>query len=150
MQNSPGLPVVALVGALVLGAITLASVTAGIGGDPALTELQIGATAWALALAIFGVTGIVSILVEGRQLILGAIQPRSSNLWSAAIAGGSILLFVLAVATALAIVTGQPTAVIGSAAGIACLDLSVLLISYKEAFVGREAHLDSRHDGIPW
>ena len=150
MQNSPGLPVVALVGALVLGAITLASVTAGIGGDPALTELQIGATAWALALAIFGVTGIVSILVEGRQLIPGAIQPRSSNLWSAAIAGGSILLFVLAVATALAIVTGQPTAVIGSAAGIACLDLSVLLISYKEAFVGREAHLDSRHDGIPW
>jgi len=150
MQNSPGLPVAALVGALVLGAITLASVTAGIGGDPALTELQIGATAWALALAIFGVTGIVSILVEGRQLILGAIQPRSSNLWSAAIAGGSILLFMLAVATALAIVTGQPTAVIGSAAGIACLDLSVLLISYKEAFVGREAHLDSRHDGIPW
>jgi hypothetical protein len=150
MQNSPGLPVVALVGALVLGGITLASITAGISGDPALTELQIGATAWALALAIFGVTGIVSVLVEGRQLIPGTIQPRGSNLWSAAIAGGSILLFVLAGATALAIVTGQPTAVIGSAAGIACLDLSLLLISYKEVFVGREAHLDSRHDGIPW
>ena len=150
MQNSPGLPVAALVGALVLGAITLASVTAGIGGDPALTELQIGATAWALARAIFGVTGIVSVLVEGRQLIPGMIQPRKSNLWSAAIAGGSILLFVLAGATALAIVTGQPTAVIGSAAGVACLDLSLLLISSKEAFVGREAHLDSRHDGIPW
>jgi hypothetical protein len=150
MQNSPGLPVVALVGALLLGGITLASVTVGIGGDPALNELQIGATAWALALAIFGVTGIVSVLLEGRQLIPGTIQPRGSNLWSAAIAGGSILLFVLAGATALAIVTGQPTAVIGSAAGIACLDLSLLLISYKEAFVGREAHLDSRHDGIPW
>ena len=150
MQNSPGLPVVALVGALVLGAITLASITAGIGGDPALTELQIGATAWALALAIFGVTGIVSVLVEGRQLIPGTIQPRRSSPWSAAVAGGSILLFALAGVTAFAIVTGQPSAVIGSAAGIACLDLSLLLISYKEAFVGGEAHLDSRHDGIPW
>jgi hypothetical protein len=142
--------VVALVGALVLGAVTLASVTAGVGGHPALTELQIGATAWALALAIFGVTGIVSVLVEGRQLIPGTIQPLRSSTWSAAVAGGSILLFALAGVTALAIVTGQPTAVIGSAAGIACLDLSLLLISYKEAFVGREAHLDSRHDGIPW
>ena len=150
MQNSPGLPVVALVAALVRGAITLASITAGIGGDPALTELQIGATAWALALTIFGVTGIVSVLVEGRQLIPGTIRPRRSTLWSAAIAGGSILLFVLAGATAFAIVTGQPTAVIGAAAGVACLDLSLLLISYKETFVGREAHLDSRHDGIPW
>jgi hypothetical protein len=141
---------VALVGALVLGAVTLVSVTAGIGGGLALTELQIGATAWALALAIFGVTGIVSVLVEGRQLIPGTIQPRGSNIWSAAIVGGSLLLFVLAGATALAIVTGQPTAVIGAAAGVACLDLSLLSISYKEALVGREAHLDSRHDGIPW
>jgi len=150
MQNSPGPPVVALVVALVLGAVTFASVTAGIGGDPALTELQIGATAWALALAIFGVTGVVSVLLEGRQLIPGTIQPRGSNLWSAAIAGGSIVLFVLAGATALAIVTGQSTALVGTAAGAACLVLSLLLISYKEAFVGREAHLDSRHDGIPW
>ena len=150
MQNSPGLPVVALIGSLLLGAITLASVSVGIGGGPALTELQIGATAWVLALAIFGVTGIVSVLVEGRQLIPGTIQPRRSNLWNAAIAGGSILLFVLAGATALAIVTGQSTALVGAAAGSACLDLSLLLISYKEAFVGREAHLDSRHDGIPW
>lgn len=150
MQNSPGLPVAALLGALALAAITLASVAAGIGADPALTELQIGAIAWALGLAIFGVTGIVSIVVEGRQLVPGTIGPRMTNVLSAAIAGGSVLLFVLAGATALAIVTGQPTWVIGFAAGVACLDLSLLLISYKEAFVGREAHLDSRHDGIPW
>jgi hypothetical protein len=150
MQNSASLPVLALIGALVLGLITFASVMAGFGGDPALTELQIGATAWAFALAIFGLTGIVSILVEGRRLVLGTIQPRMTNPRSAAIAGGSILLLVLAGVTALAIVAGQPTAVIGSAAGAACLDLGLLLILYKEAFVGHEAHLESRYDGIPW
>jgi hypothetical protein len=150
MQNSPGVPLFALIGALVLGLITFASVMAGIGGDPALTELQIGATAWALALAIFGVTGIVSILIEGRQLVPGPIQPHMTNARSATTAGGSILLFVLAGVTGFAIVAGQPTAAIGSAAGAACLDLALLLILYKEAFVGHEAHLESRHDGIPW
>jgi hypothetical protein len=132
MQNSAGLPLLALIGALVLGALTVASVVAGIGGDPALTELQIGATAWAFALAIYGVMGIVSVVVEGRQLVLGTHQARATNLRSAAIAGASSLLFVLAGTTAFAIVAGQPTAVIGAAAGVACLDLSLLLILYKE------------------
>jgi hypothetical protein len=150
MQNSEGLPVLALTGALVLGAVTLVSVVAGIGGGPALTELQIGAIAWAFALAIHGVTGMVSVVIEGRQLVLGTIQARATNLRSAAIAGGSILLFLLAAITAFAIVAGQPTVVIGAAAGVACLDLGLLLILYKEAFVGREAHLEFRHDGIPW
>jgi hypothetical protein len=150
MQNSPGLPVLALVGALVLGAITLISVTAGIGADPALTELQIGATAWALALAIFGVTGVISILVEGQQLTPGTIQPHMTNALSAAIAGGSMLLVMLAGETGFAIVARQSTAVIGFAAGAACLDLGLLLILYKEAFVGHEARLESRDDGIPW
>ncbi len=150
MQNSPGLPLLALVTALVLGGITWASVMAGIGGDPALTELQIGSGAGAVALAMFGVTGIVSVLVEGRGLVPGTIQPRMTNMLSAAIASLSLLLFVLAGVTAFAIVASQPTAVIGGSAGAGCLDLALLLILYKEAFVGHEAHLEFRDDGIPW
>jgi hypothetical protein len=60
------------------------------------------------------------------------------------------VLLILAGLTGLAIVSGQPTAVVGTAAGAGCLDLGLLLLLYKEAFVGHEAHLEPRQDGIPW
>ena len=150
MQNSPGIPLGALIVAIALATIAILSLMAGVGGDPALNELQIGATAWALALGIFGVQGIVSIVLEGRQVFVGTIEPRLNNPLSAAIASLSVLLFVLAGFTGLAIVSGQPTAVIGSAAGAGCLDLGLLLLFYKEAFIGHEAHIEPRADGVPW
>jgi len=150
MQNSPGIPLAALVVALALAIITMLSVIAGVGGGIALNELQLGATAWALALGIYGVQGIVSIVVEGRQVLPGTIKPRLNNPLSAVIAALSVLLFGLAGLTGFAIVSGQSTALIGSAAGAGCLDLGLLLLFYKEAFIGHEAHLDLRHDGVPW
>ena len=160
VQNSPLIPLAAFVVAIVLASVTVVSLMAGVGGNPALNELQIGATAWALTLGIFGVQGIVSIVLEGRQLFLGTIAPRLNplrasrygvdNLLSTAIAALSVMLFVLAGLTGLAIVSGQPTAVIGSAAGAGCLDLGLLLLFYKEAFIGHEAHLEPRQDGVPW
>lgn len=150
MQNSPGIPLAAFVVAIILAGATIVSVMAGVGGDPALNELQIGAAAWALTLAIFGVQGIVSIVLEGRQLLVGTIGPRLTNPLSAAVAALSVLLLILAVLTGLAIVSGQPTTVVGTAAGAGCLDLGLLLLLYKEAFVGHEAHLEPRQDGIPW
>lgn len=149
MQNSPGIPLAAFVVALVLAFATIVSLMTGITG-PALNELQIGATAWALTLGIFGVQGIVSILLEGRQVFLGTTQPRLNDPLSVAIVAVSVLLFILAGLTGLAIVAGQPTAVIGAAAGAGCLDLGLLLLFYKEAFIGNEVHLDPRQDGVPW
>jgi hypothetical protein len=150
VQNSPGTPLAAFVVAIVLAGATIVSVMAGVGGDPALNELQIGAAAWAVTLAMFGAQGIVSIVLEGRQLFVGTIGPRLTNPLSAAIAACSILLLILAGLTGLAIVSGQPTAVVGTAAGAGCLDLGLLLLLYKEAFVGHEAHLEPRQDGVPW
>jgi hypothetical protein len=150
MQNSPGIPLAALVVAIALATITMLSVIAGVGGGIALNELQLGATAWALALGIYGVQGIVSIVVEGRQVFPGMIKPRLNNPLSAVIAALSVLLFVLAGITGFAIVSGQSTALIGTAAGAGCLDLGLLLLFYKEAFIGHEAHLDLRQDGVPW
>jgi hypothetical protein len=150
VQNSPGIPLAAFVVAIILAGATIVSVMAGVGGDPALNELQIGAAAWALTLAIFAVQGIVSIVLEGRQLLVGTIGPRLTNPLSAAVAALSVLLLILAVLTGLAIVSGQPTTVVGTAAGAGCLDLGLLLLLYKEAFVGHEAHLEPRQDGIPW
>jgi hypothetical protein len=152
MYNSPGIPLASLVVAIALSTVTIASLMtmAGAGANPVLNELQIGATAWALALGIFSVQAIVSIALEGRQVILGTIEPRLNGPLSAAIAALSVLLFILAGVTGLAIVAGQPTTVIGLAAGAGCLDLGLLLLFYKEAFIGHEAHLDPRQDGIPW
>ena len=150
MQNSPGIPLAAFVAAIILAGATIVSVMAGVGGDPALNELQIGAAAWALTLAIFAVQGIVSIVLEGRQLLVGTIGPHLTNPLSAAVAALSVLLLILAVLTGLAIVSGQPTTVVGTAAGAGCLDLGLLLLLYKEASVGHEAHLEPRQDGIPW
>jgi hypothetical protein len=150
MQNSPGIPLAALVVAIALAIITVLSVIAGVGGGIALNELQLGATAWALALGIYGLQGIVSIVVEGRQVLPGTINPRLNNPLSAVIAALSVLLFVLAGLTGFAIVSGQSTALIGTAAGAGCLDLGLLLLFYKEAFIGHEAHLDLRQDGVPW
>jgi hypothetical protein len=67
-----------------------------------------------------------------------------------AIAALSVLLLVLAGLTGFAIISGQSTALIGAAAGAGCLDLGLLLLFYKEAFIGHEAHLDLRQDGVPW
>jgi hypothetical protein len=150
MNNSPGIPLVAVVVAILLAGAIVVSVMAGVGGDPALNELQIGAVAWALTLGMFGVQGIVSLVAEGRQLFVGTIGPRLTAPLSAAIAACSLLLVFLAGLTGLVIVSGQPTAVVGSVAAAGCLDLGLLLLLYKEAFVGHEAHLEPRHDGIPW
>src|SRR6266852_7040500 len=117
MQNSPRIPVAAFVVAIALAGVTIVSLMAGVGGNPALNELQIGATAWALALGIFGVQGIVSIIVEGRQVLPGTMTPRLNGPLSTAIAALSILLLALAGLTGLAIVSGQSTALIGTAAG---------------------------------
>ncbi|MBO0880621.1 MAG: hypothetical protein J2P17_09805 [Mycobacterium sp.] len=150
MQNSPGLPLIALVVAVILATITAASALAGIGADPALTELQLGATAWALALAIYGVQGVASIITEGRTLVPRTVAGHMGVRMTVVIAGLSVVLFAVSALTGLAIVSGQSTAVIGSAAGAGCLLLGLLVLSYKEAFIGHEAHLESRHDGIPW
>lgn len=48
------------------------------------------------------------------------------------------------------ILTGQPVSLVGLTAGAGCLVLALLLVAYKEAFVGHEARLDPRKDGIPW
>jgi hypothetical protein len=57
-----------------------------------------------------------------------------NNWMSVATAGLSILLFVLAALTAFAIVSGQPTAAIGSSAGAGCLVL--LGLTLAAGFVG--------------
>jgi nitroreductase len=147
VRNSPLLPGVALVLAV---ALALAAISANPGQLIPLTELQLGALGGALAFAVFGVQGLISVLLEGRELRPGAAAPQLTNPLSAAIVVVSLLLFADAVFLGYGIVTGWDTARLGVAAGAGCVFLAALLIFYKEAFLGDEARFDDREDGIPW
>lgn len=115
-----------------------------------LTELEIGLTAIAFTLAIFGIQGVISVLVEGRRLRPGRVRPRLTNPLSVAIVLFSLVLFALAVLLGIGIVRGWSATLLGALAGLGCLDLALLLIFYKEAFLGDEASFDKRNDGVPW
>ena len=148
MNNSPFLPIVALILAGLLA--IAAAVTINPGRPLPLSELQLGAVAGALTLGVFGIQGLLSVLLEGRELRPGMAPPHLTNPLSAAIVIVSILLFGDALLLGNGIVTGWGIAALGVAAGAGCVFLATLLVCYKEAFLGDEARFDDREDGVPW
>ncbi|HYO29069.1 MAG TPA: hypothetical protein VER37_00695 [Thermomicrobiales bacterium] len=151
MDNSPRLPTVSLVVAAILAVLTAFLPTpAGEGAVFHLSEIQIGLAAIALTLAIFGAQGLIGVLLEGRQLVPGRVPPRLTDPLTVAI----LLLVVLLLATAWwlgsSLLGGGGIVQVGVAAGLGCVALALLLVVYKEAFVGDEAHFDRRDDGVPW
>ncbi|HEU0115488.1 MAG TPA: hypothetical protein VFQ80_12470 [Thermomicrobiales bacterium] len=148
MRNGPTLPLVALVVAIVLAIIVIAW-SAGQPAGP-LSELAIGGVAIALTLAIFGVQGLLSVLLEGETLTPGRMPPRLTGPLSAGIVIAAILLLADAIALGWSLVDGWATAWIGAFAAIGCGLLALILVFYKEGFVGDEAGFDDRNDGIPW
>jgi hypothetical protein len=150
MRNSPALPLSALIAAAVLAAVLgLGRLTRADLAAP-LSELDIGLAAWAFVLGLFGAQGLISILLEGAELRPGVTAPRLTLPLTWAIALLAALLLALAFLLGGAILTGQPVSVVGLTAGAGCLVLALLLVAYKEAFVGDEARLDPRKDGMPW
>lgn len=151
MDNSPRLPTVSILLALGLGLITGASfLSREVGEVPFLSEAEIGLVAIGFTLAIFGIQGLISVLLEGRQLHLGIVRPRLTDPLSLAIVAFSVLLFAVAVVLAYGIVLDWGPIVLGLLAGAGCFILAMLLVFYKEAFVGDEACMDDREDGVPW
>ena len=148
MRNSPLLPLGSLVLAVVL---VIAAVAAGDSADLLpLSELQLGAIGAALTLAIFGIQGLLSITLEGQELHPEQSPPRLTQMLSVGIVLTALLLLLDAVILGYGIVSGGDTTFLGITAGIGCLLLAVLLLFYKEAFLGDEARFDDREDGIPW
>ena len=148
MNNSPRLPIVALVLAGLLGLAAAATIDSG--HPLPLSELQLGAVAGALTLGVFGVQGLLSVLVEGRELRPGMTPPQLTNPLSAAIVLVSLLLFADALLLGYGIVMGWGITALGLAAGVGCVFLATLLVGYQEAFLGDEARFDDREDGVPW
>ena len=148
MTNSPRLPVVALILASLLAIAAAAAIDPG--RPLPLSELKLGAVGGALTLAVFGIQGLISVLLEGRELRPGMAPPHLTNPLSGAIVIVSIFLFGDALLLGYGIVIGWGTAALGVAAGAGCVFLATLLVCYKEAFLGDEARFDDREDGVPW
>lgn len=147
MRNSLTLPTATLVAALALGLYV--GFNAGRSDGP-LTELQLGGIALAVSLSIFGLQGLISVLVEGQELQPGRVPARLTGLLSAAIVLLSLVLFAVAVALAYGIADEWRIEIVGTLAGIGSVLLALLLVFYKEAFIGDEACFDNREDGVPW
>jgi hypothetical protein len=151
MDNSPRLPIVSLVLAVALSVVAVLSYLSGDEGDVfVLSETEIGLAATAFTLAIFGIQGLISILLEGRRLHIGLVPPRLTDPLSIGIVVLSLLLFGIAITLAYGLVSDWSPIAIGAAAGAGCIVLATLLVFYKEAFVGDEASFDQREDGVPW
>ena len=152
MDNSPRLPVVSLLLAGVFTALTaIAYATRGDHDGPFhLTELEIGLAGAAFSLAIFGVQGLISVLLEGRELHPGIVRPRLTDPLSLAIVVFSLVLFADAILLGYGLISDWGPRAIGTLAGVGCIVLATLLVFYKEAFVGDEACFDEREDGVPW
>jgi hypothetical protein len=147
MRNSLGLPLVSIIVAIALVAITLITRS---GHHGSYAELQIGAIAWATGLVIYALQGMISVISEGRELHPGRTFPRLTGPLSVLIIVGSVALLGVAVSLAIGLTRDWQSDTLGAIAGAGCLVLAALLVLYKEAFVGEEATLDSRDDGIPW
>jgi peptidoglycan/LPS O-acetylase OafA/YrhL len=145
MRNSPRLPGVALVVALILAGTVWVT-----HGNGPLTELELGGVAWAIGLAIFGLQGLLSVLVEGEELEPGRVRPRLTDVLSVGIAVFSVALFAAAIVLAYGLTADWSTGALGVVAGAGCLAVAFLLVFYKEGFVGDEACFDEREDGVPW
>ena len=147
MRNTLSLPVISLLLAIVLA---IAVMVNHADEEGPLSELELGGVAWTIGLGVYGLQGLISVLVEGRELRPGRTLPRLTGPLSILIVLGALALIGIAAALAVGLVDEWRTGVLGTLAGAGCLVLAMLLISYKEAFFGDEATFDNRDDGVPW
>lgn len=148
MRNSPKLPILSL---YLAAAITvLLVITTRKGGRIPLTEIELGLVAGAVTLAVYGLQGLLSIAIEGVELVPGRRGPVLTEPLSVSIVLFSGLLFVVAVSLGWGISDDWEERTIGILAGVGSLILALLLMLYKEAFLGDEARFDDRDDGVPW
>jgi hypothetical protein len=145
MKNSPRLPSICLVVSLLLTATVWIT-----HGDGPLTELELGGIAWAIGLAIFGLQGLLSVAVEGEELHPGRVPPRLTGPLGWGIVIFSLALVATATALAYGLTADWSAEAIGVVAGFGCLAVALILVFYKEGFVGDEAGFDEREDGVPW
>lgn len=148
MRNSPRLPLLAMYLAAGLAIVFL--VVTRDGSRIPLTSLGLGAVAAVVALTVYGLQGVLSIILEGIELKPGWRRPTLTEPLTIAIVIFSIALIAIAIALGWGIMGDWVEWKLGVLAGCGSLILALLLMFYKEAFLGKEACFEDRNDGVPW
>ena len=147
MRNTVGLPIVAIV--LAIAFLLLVANNHAVNPGH-FNVVEIGAIAAAAGLAIYGVMGLISVLVEGRELKPGSSPPHLTGSLSVSVVVISLLLLVTGVTLAYGLASDWGATAIGLLAALGCFLLAAMLVAYKEGFLGEEARFDRRDDGVPW
>lgn len=153
-RNDPLIPFYALVAS---ASAFLAAWLYGLhlGPQPALAVGQIGLMAFGMLLLVYGVVGLASVWLEGRELRPGRREPSRGVaptliglllcVVDAALAG----VFVRLVVHGLATETASPEAE-GVVAGTLFLCSALLLAVYKKYFAEDEVTTDDPGSEVPW
>jgi hypothetical protein len=116
-----------------------------------LDAYQIALIAWGFVLALYGVQGVLSVWLEGRELKLkGQGERPREPLWVLVVI---LALTALELLLAVRFVLGLPTAParqLALDAGLLFMVLAVMLVLYRKYYVADEVMAQERDDGVPW
>ena len=115
-----------------------------------LEAYQIALIAWGFLLGLYGVQGVLSVWLEGRELAPGSTERPQEPLWSL-LAALSLAALVIAWGIKFAgeLATAPPRQ-LALDAGVLFVGLASMLVVYRRYFVTDEAVAQDRDDGIPW
>jgi hypothetical protein len=147
MRNTAGVPILAIVTAIALLLLVANNHAVNPGH---FNVIEIGAIAAAAALLVYGVMGLISVAVEGRELEPGTSPPHLTGSLSISIVVISLLLIATGGTLAYALASDWGRTAVGLLAALGCFLMAGLLVAYKEGFLGEEARFDRRDDGVPW
>lgn len=115
-----------------------------------LDAYQIGLIAWGFLLALYGIQGLLSVWQEGQELVPGRRERPKEPLWALLAAAALVaLIFYLAIRF-ISELADAPPRQLALDAGLLFLSLAAMLVLYRKYFVGDEAVLQDRDDGVPW
>lgn len=116
-----------------------------------LESYEIGLVAWIFLLALFGIQGLISVWLEGKELKLGR-EKRPSESPIAVIAIGILTVaeLVLAVSFIQSLqANGSPKA-LAIYAALIFFSLAAQLCLYRRYFIADEVIAQERDDELPW
>ncbi len=115
-----------------------------------LDAYQIALIAWGFLLALYGVQGVLSVWLEGRELVPGPTERPPEPVWSLIAALGLAALVMAWAIKFMGELATAPPRQLALDAGVLFLGLALMLVLYRRYFITHEAVTQDRDDGIPW
>ncbi|MFQ6116688.1 MAG: hypothetical protein ACE5LQ_00320 [Candidatus Bipolaricaulia bacterium] len=116
-----------------------------------LKAYEIGLVAWTFLMALFGIQGLITVFLEGKELEPHEGEERGGSPWAVLLFAG---LFLVDVAFSLLFMRGlfggARAETLALYSGVIFLALAAMLIVYRRFFVKDEVIAQEREDDFPW